>query len=137
MTFKINKPTTYKNFRDFFIGKHENSCALFVEELFEAAVEFTKNGDLETATQIADDCMVFIRYSDVGYKLIYYFGFFCQLLIDKEDFKGAEDMFKRGLKLIEIGTVLGMNAESFKEDVDSFYQLKDKIDNLKKSKYDE
>ena len=99
-----------------------------VESLFELAVEAANNGELDEAIEICNDAIVLYKYSTIGYEIICLLGLLSEIYLDNNQKEMAENIFRLGMTLIERGKMNNVDLGSYNEDIDSFLDLKIKID---------
>jgi hypothetical protein len=118
----------YNTFRQTIINEHGEFYSAMVDMFFTQAVEFAKKGQLEDATEVCNDALVFAKYSDVGYAVIYLLGLLCEVYLNNEQPKFAEDIFKIGVEIIHEGKKTGADQGTYSNDMDAFLDLKIRID---------
>lgn len=99
-------------------------------DMFENAVALACAGQQETAILRMEMLFPVLFQSDIGYEVIDLLGFYCQLCMDTEQYDKAKQIFKKGMELIAEGKRLGLNFDSYEEDINAFLDLKIEIDKL-------
>ena len=102
--------------------KHGEHFAEIVELFFTKATEFAVEEKFEDAIQLANDVLIFAKYSNVNYALLYIIGMTCQLYLDNNQPELSEEFFKRGMEIIK------ENDIDYDRDINSFLDLKVLID---------
>lgn len=96
--------------------------------MFENAVALACAGQQETAILRMEVLFPILFQLDIGYEAIDMLGFYCQLCMDTEQHDKAKQIFKKGMELIAEGKRLGLNFDSYEEDINAFLDLKIEID---------
>ncbi|MDR1880031.1 MAG: hypothetical protein LBQ78_03785 [Tannerellaceae bacterium] len=119
----------YNTFRQTIIHEHgELLYAAIVEIFFAQAVEFAENGQLDEAVEVCSDALVFAKYSDIGYAVIYLLGMLCEVYLNNGQPEFAENVFKMGVEIIRKGEKTGADQGTYSSDIDAFLDLKIQID---------
>lgn len=108
----------YEQFRNSLIENHGDLFAEVQTAFFAKAVEAGRNGYFEDAMVLAEDAMVFAKYSNTGYSNIYLAGLLCQCYLDNGLPEKANRIFEKVMPYLD------KNDENYGEDVDSFLDLK-------------
>lgn len=103
-----------KNYGDHF--------AEIVELFFTKATEFAEEGQIEDAIKLVNDVLIFAKYSNVNYALLYIVGMTCQLYLDNNQPELSEEFFIRGMKIIKESDI------DYDRDINNFLDLKSLID---------
>lgn len=112
-------------------GEHNSSMVCY---LFEQAVELANNGQLDEASMVCRDTLVFWKYSKVGYEIIYLLGLLCTIYLNNDQLNMAEQIFKTGVGFIQDSRDMRIDSDGFDEDINAFLDLKIDIDNAVKVK---
>lgn len=112
-------------------GEYNSSMVTY---LFEQATELANNGQLDEASAVCRDALVFWKYSKIGYEIIYLLGLLCTIYLNNDQPKMAEHIFNTRVGFIQDSRDAGVDSDSFDEDIDAFLDLKIVIDNAIKSK---
>lgn len=112
----------YKSFQKAITKEHGNFYSSQVEKFFEMAVDFAMKKKFSEAVTIANDALVFAKYSDVGYAIIYLIGMLCEAYLDNEQPELAETFFNYGMKIID------ESNDTYDRDLNRFLDLKIDID---------
>jgi hypothetical protein len=91
---------------------------------FAEAIQLADNGQFEEALAIGAEALVFAKYADIGYAIIYLLGMLCQASLDNDQPKLAEKFFRLGMEIIELWREMG----EYPDDIDAFLDLKIGID---------
>jgi len=102
--------------------KHGGHFAEIVELFFTKATEFAEDDKFGDAIQLANDLLIFAKYSNVDYALLYIIGMTCQLYLDNNQPELSEEFFKRGMEIIKESDI------DYDRDINSFLDLKILID---------
>jgi len=102
--------------------KFGDHFAEIVELFFIKATEFAKEKKFEDAIILANDVLVFAKYSNVDYALLYIIGMICQLYLDNNQPELSEEFFIKGMKIIKESDI------NYNRDINSFLDLKILID---------
>lgn len=118
----------YNAINESIINEFGDSNSTIVNCLFEQAVELAENEKLEEAIEICQDALVFCKYSNIGYEIIYLLGLLSEIYLNNNQLEIAENIFNLGMTLIKRGKEKNMDEGSYDKDIDSFLDLKIKID---------
>jgi hypothetical protein len=118
----------YNTFRQTIIRQHGEFYVAMVDLFFTQAVKFAKNGQLDEAAEVCRDALVFAKYSDIGYAVIYLLGMLCEVYLNNEQPEYAENIFKMGVEIIREGKKTGADQGTYSNDIDAFLDLKIQID---------
>lgn len=122
----------YKEFKQEMIDNNGDIFTTVVSVFFEKAVEFAKDENYQDALEIANDALIFYKYSNIGYPVVYLIGMLCQAYLDNDKPEKADELFKIGVAIID------KNHFNFEEDINNFLDLKIIIDEeLKKKELEE
>ncbi|MDR0864044.1 MAG: hypothetical protein LBO74_03815 [Candidatus Symbiothrix sp.] len=126
MTIACNR--NYSTFRQSIVQQQGKLFSRIVEALFEQAIEFAGNEQIEDALAVGNDALTFAKYSDAGYANLYLVGLLCQASLDNRQLQSAKNCVSLGMEIIQIGESLGENKESYENDMDAFLDLKVRMD---------
>lgn len=118
----------YNAINESIINEFGDSNSTIVNYLFEQAVDLAQNEKLEEAIEICQDALVFCKYSNIGYEIIYLLGLLSEIYLNNNQLEIAENIFNLGMTLIKRGKEKNMDEGSYDKDIDSFLDLKIKID---------
>lgn len=118
----------YNGINESIINEFGDSNSAIVNCLFEQAVELAQNEKLEEAIEICQDALIFCKYSNIGYEIIYLLGLLSEIYLNNNQLEIAENIFNLGMTLIKRGKEKNMDEGSYDKDIDSFLDLKIKID---------
>jgi len=99
--------------------------AEIVDVFFKNATEEAVNGNLDEAISIANDALVFAKYSNDKYSILYIVGMMCQAYLDNNQPELSEKFFKYGM------TIIKESDFDYERDLNSFLDLKILIDENK------
>ena len=102
-----------------------NSFAEIVDVFFKNATEEAINGNFDEAISIANDALVFAKYSNDKYSILYIVGMMCQAYIDNNQPELSDKFFKYGMSIIK------ETDFNYDRDLNSFLDLKILIDSRK------
>ncbi|MDL2283481.1 hypothetical protein LJB94_03100 [Odoribacter sp. OttesenSCG-928-G04] len=117
----------YNTLRTTIIARFGELNSSMIDYLFEQAVEFANKGQLDEASAICRDTLVFSKYSKVGYRIIYLLGLLCTIYINNDQPEMAESIFTTGMMFIQDSKDAGVAPGSFTDDINSFLDLKIEI----------
>ena len=120
----------YNKFRREIISKEGADYSARLEQFFAKAtkaVKLANYGRHDEALKVGSDALVFAKYSDAGYAILHLLGMLCQSYVDNHRPDMAESLFKHGMKMIEDGE--SENKDTYQDDINSFLDLKIRIDN--------
>lgn len=106
-------------------GEYNSSMVTY---LFERATELANNGQLDEASAVCRDALVFWKYSKIGYAIIYLLGLLCTIYLNNNQPKMAEHIFNTGVGFIQDSKDAGVDSDSFDNDINAFLDLKIEID---------
>ena len=115
----------YKDYQKEIQIKYGSHFAEIIDLLFTKTTEFAKKGKFDDAIQLANDILVFARYSNVDYALLYILGMICQLYIDNNQPELSDIFFKRAIKLIKESDI------NYNKDINNLLDLKIMIEKIK------
>lgn len=118
----------YNATKEIIINEFGVSNSYIVSRLFEQAVELAQNEQLEEATEICQDALVFCKYSNIGYEIIYLLGLLSEIYLNYNQIKMAKEIFNLGITLIQKDKEKNLDSGSYNVDIDMFLDLKIKID---------
>jgi hypothetical protein len=122
------------NFEEFAIDMYRLAAWIpnedFVEIFFEQAVNFAYNGQLTDAIEATKTALFFAEKAGVGYKAVYIIGMLCEVFIDNGELENAQKTFELGMEYVERGK--DMYPDDYEKDMNSFLDLKVRIDGLRK-----
>lgn len=119
---------SYENFRQQIIEKNGDFFSSAVTAFFEKAVELATNEKYEEALAVGNDALVLVKYSNIGYPVVYLIGMLCQAYLDNDQSEVADMFFRYGIK------ILNENDATYDDDIDQFLDLKGIIDDELKQK---
>ena len=99
-----------------------DSFAEIVDVFFKSATEEAINGNFDEAISIANDALVFAKYSNDKYSILYIVGMMCQAYIDNNQPELSEKFFNYGM------TIIKESDFDYERDLNSFLDLKILID---------
>lgn len=73
----------YNAINESIINEFGDSNSTIVNYLFEQAVDLAQNEKLEEAIEICQDALVFCKYSNIGYEIIYLLGLLSEIYSPK------------------------------------------------------
>lgn len=118
----------YNAINESIINEFGDSNSAIVNCLFEQAVELAQNEKLEEAIEICQDALIFCKYSNIGYEIIYLLGLLSEIYLNNKQLAIAEKTFNLGMTVIKRGKEKNMDEGSYDKDIDSSLDLKIKID---------
>lgn len=119
---------SYENFRQQIIEKNGDFFSSAVTAFFEKAVELATNEKYEEALAVGNDALVLVKYSNIGYPVVYLIGMLCQAYLDNDQPEVADRFFRYGM------TILNENDATYDDDINQFLDLKGIIDDDLKQK---
>lgn|SRR5690554_4256367 len=119
---------SYENFRQQIIEKNGDFFSSTVTAFFEKAVELATNEKYEEALAVGNDALVLVKYSNIGYPVVYLIGMLCQAYLDNDQPEVADRFFRYGM------TILNENDATYDDDINQFLDLKGIIDDELKQK---
>ncbi len=123
----------YNAINESIINEFGDSNSAIVNCLFEQAVELAQNEKLEEAIEICQDALIFCKYSNIGYEIIYLLGLLSEIYLNNNQLAIAEKTFNLGMTVIKRSKEKNMDGGSYDKDIDSFLDLKIKIDKVHKN----
>ncbi len=123
----------YNGINESIINEFGDSNSAIVNCLFEQAVELAQNEKLEEAIEICQDALIFCKYSNIGYETIYLVGLLSEIYLNNNQLAIAEKTFNLGMTVIKRSKEKNMDGGSYDKDIDSFLDLKIKIDKVHKN----
>jgi len=123
---------SYSSFKKEVIDKNGDFFTTQLEQFFIKAIDFAKKEKYDEALIIGNDALVFAKYSNAGYAVIYLIGMLCQAYIDNKQPEIANNFFQFGMDIITKNE--DKNSNTYSEDIDSFLDLKIVIDREIKNK---
>jgi len=77
---------------------------------------------------VGNDALVLVKYSNIGYPVVYLIGMLCQAYLDNDQPEVADRFLDMGM------TILNENDATYDDDINQFLDLKGIIDDELKQK---
>lgn len=123
---------SYKEFQQDIINKNGDLFTAQLEQFFTKAVDLAQNEKYDEALMVGNDALVFAKYSNAGYAILYLLGMLCQAYLESDKPELADKYFRYGMNMIDENK--NENSDTYTNDINSFLDLKIIIDDELKKK---